>query len=263
MRHAVQRGEICLTYEPSLDLRQGSMAAAKASLMWRHPSHGPLAAAALQPIAERAGLCHALGHWALQQIGAEVARWHAKGLLASIRLKPFANQLDQPDFAGRFRQALAELDLPAAAVDLALDPGLDLDVTSHRLRANLEQLAALGVTLTLTGFGERPIDLPPLLELPIARLELPTDMVALIGRSDMAETALRALIDLGLNLGKELHAEGVETDAQLKFLAAAGCAAATGPLIGPALAARDFGRTLEQRALLTAAGGKRLAGSLH
>jgi predicted signal transduction protein with EAL and GGDEF domain len=255
IRQAAQQGELALTFEPILDLRQGGMASAKASLLWRHPNHGPLAATAFLPIAERAGMTQALGWWSLQQACEQAAGWHRRNQITSLRFQPLAEHLRAPDFVSRLRGLLSRCKLPPIALDLALDPALGFEVTDHRLRANLDQLAVLGVGLTLLGFGDGPVDVAQLLELPIQRLELGPCLVATIGRSRTADIALQALTDLGLRLGKEVAADGVASDEQLRRLVAAGCAAATGPLIGPALPASEFARTLAQRPLIETSRG--------
>ncbi|MGX7708100.1 sensor domain-containing phosphodiesterase [Methylobacterium sp. Gmos1] len=248
LRLALQRGEFALHYQPVFDLAAGRVTAVEALLRWHHPARGLLGPGAFLDLAEETGLAVPLGEWVLRGALRD-ARALPPGMRVVVNVA--GAQLRVPGLAGSVRAALA-----AAGASPAR---LELDVAEAALAegsGRLEELSAFGVGLAFDDFGAGASSLGALRRLPFGRIKLDRTLAAAAASSEGAGL-LRAVVGLGCALGREVVAKGVETEAQLAGLRAAGCAGAQGFLLGrPA----PFG---ELASVIGGAQGGREGGQTH
>ena len=249
LRHAIDRGEITLHYQPIVDLETRSILGAEALIRWQHPLRGLVPASHFIPIAEERGLIGAIGAWVLRQACLQLQRWRVAGL-QPIRM--FINVS-----AASLREKAFLSDVRATLSDAALVPNdLELELTETFLMQDpdntatvLRDLARLGVGIALDDFGTGYSSLSHLRRFPIGTLKVDRSFVqAAITEADDAEIVV-AVVGLGRSLKLQVVAEGVETVAQLSFLLELGCPAAQGHYFSPAVSADDFARLLEHGSL--------------
>lgn len=239
-------GELTLHFQPLVALADGTVVGAEALARWRHPRRGAVGPDVFVPLAERTGLIHPLGRWALKAACAQAAAWErATAAGPRRRLRVAVNvstrQLSRPGFADEVMAALAEADLHPRALELELTEGVLLERTPDVVNA-LDRLASAGVGLVIDDFGTGYSSLGYLRDLPIGSLKIDRGFVRGLPGSESSEAIVDAILALGARLGLAVTAEGVETEAQADFLRARGCPLAQGYLFGRPSPAAEFPR---------------------
>ncbi len=236
LRHAIERGELVLHYQPRVDSRHGQLTGLEALVRWNHPVLGLVLPGEFISIAEEGGLIRTLGAWVLEQACLQWQRWQAgssaspagapapsaplAGLPVSVNLS--AAQLADPQLVPEIRQLLARSGMPAHALELELTES-QLMENAGIAQQQLEALKALGVQLAIDDFGTGYSSLAYLKRFDLDKLKVDRSFVRdmLTSSADMAIT--RAIIALGHTLGLEVTAEGVEDLPTLQALRALDC----------------------------------------
>jgi len=219
LRGAAERGELCLYFQPQIDLAHGRLVGLEALVRWNHPEHGLLAPADFIRMAEETDLIVPVGRWTLREACRQARRWRdaspAAPLLVGVNLSP--RQLAQPGLVAEVAAVLAETELPPEALELEItenavvEPRLDAVGTIRRLRR-------LGVRLAIDDFGTGYSALSYLRELAVDGLKVDRSFVAALGVDPGSLPIVRAITSLGRDLRLTVTAEGVETAAQLRLL---------------------------------------------
>jgi EAL domain-containing protein (putative c-di-GMP-specific phosphodiesterase class I) len=243
MRQGLERGDFRLHYQPQVHMASNSIIGAEALLRWADPEMGEVPPGDFITVAEESGFIVTLGHWVLAQAVNQAAAWHAAGLSMPVSVNVSALQFRQHDFVGQVATALQAAGLPGHLLELELTESIllvDAGEGLERLRA----LADLGVTLAIDDFGTGFSSLGYLKRFPISRLKIDRSFVRGLPGDEIDEGIAQAVIDLGHALKLQVIAEGVETDAQRRFLGDAGCNQYQGFLCAPAVPAEAFERML-------------------
>jgi diguanylate cyclase (GGDEF)-like protein len=243
LRRALERGELALAYQPQLDLRTGRITGVEALARWSHPERGPVPPSEFVPAAEASGLVVPLGAWVLREACRQAAAWRREGLDLTVAVNVSPVQLRHPDLPGMVEEALVASGLAPERLELEVTEGL-LVGTEAGVAERVAGLAARGVGLAIDDFGTGYSSLAYLKRLPARRIKVDRSFVRGIGAEPEGEAVVRAIVGLGHALGKEVVAEGVETEAQLAFLRELGCDAAQGFLLAKPRPAGEVGRLL-------------------
>ena len=232
LRHAVDREELELHYQPLLDLRTGRVVGAEALVRWRRPGHGLLAPAAFIHIAEDSGVAiNSLGGWVISH----AIRWAAERNASTGPLSVSVN------VAARQFASAGFVDLVARELDEAcFPPGmLTLEITESAVMADptaatvvLDNLKKLGVRLSVDDFGTGYSSLAYLQRFPVDELKIDGSFVDGVDTDPADAAIVTAVISLAHTLGLTVVAEGIETQSQLDCLRALGCERGQGFLIG-------------------------------
>ena len=246
LRAGIDAGELVVHYQPVVDLPSRRWTGVEALVRWEHPERGLLAPAAFLPLAEASGLIVPLGRQVLVQACTQVARWGAQVPAAAgmhVAVNVSGRQLSEPDGHEVLGRVLALSGLPPEALVLELtetslaDTSPDVDVALQRLRA-------LGVRLALDDFGTGYASFAYLQRFQPDVVKIDRCFVAALGRSQRDDLLTRSLIDLGLGLGCDVIAEGVETPEQAQALVRLGVRSAQGFLFSTPRTAEDLRRQL-------------------
>jgi diguanylate cyclase (GGDEF)-like protein len=247
LRRALARDELRVVYQPTIDLRTGSVVGVEALLRWAHPTRGLLEPDQFLQVAADTGLIVPIGAWVVEQACLQAARWHRRlaarhPLEISINLA--SGQLDSPGL----------LDTVARAIRRAqVDPGqVCLEITESVVMRNpaatgltLRGLKNLGVDLAVDDFGTGYSSLAHLRRFPLDILKIDGAFVDRLGQGPEDDALVAAVINLAATLGLTAVAEGVETAAQLDLLAALGCHLAQGFLLSRPLPAEGIDALLD------------------
>ncbi len=225
---AIAHDELSLHFQPVCDVRTREIVGQEALLRWAHPAYGAISPAEFIPLAEGSGQIVAIGHWVLDRALAAAATW-ARPWCVAVNLSPA--QFRQADLVEAVQASLDRHQLPGERLELELTEGVLIDDTSRALSV-LRALKRLGVAIALDDFGTGYSNLTYLRVLPIDRIKIDQSFVRDLGTSPQVDAIVRAIIGIGQALGLEVTAEGVETEAQLEFLCAHGCAQVQGYLLG-------------------------------
>ena len=261
MRQALTLGQFRLHYQPQIDLATGRVQGAEALIRWTDPVLGEVSPGEFIPVAEDSGFIIAIGDWVLHQAVAQAADWHRRGLKLVVSVNVSALQFQQPGFVEGVAQALRDAHLPAAALELELTESMLVhDAADALLR--LQALAELGVKLAIDDFGTGYSSLSYLKRLPVNRLKIDRSFVGGLPDDESDVGIVHAVISMGRALHLQIIAEGVETEAQRRFLKKAGCDQFQGFLFAKALDAAAFEARINEPAatrkrlrLIAGAGG--------
>lgn len=241
---ALQRDELVLHYQPLLDLRSGNLHGAEALVRWQHPERGLLGPGAFIAVAEESGLIEALGAWVLERACDQFARWRREGLdIGHVSVNVSSRQLQRKDFFDRAVAALERNRMPATALWLEVTESLFTDAGAVAL---LGRLRALGVGIAVDDFGTGYSSFAYLRTLPISVVKIDRTFVVDVATNTAAATITAAIINMAQALGKEVVAEGVETEAQVAFLKKAGCEVVQGFVVSRPVGADAYAALLRR-----------------
>jgi diguanylate cyclase (GGDEF)-like protein/PAS domain S-box-containing protein len=241
LRGALARGELLLHWQPVV--RQGAIVGAEALVRWNHPQRGLLAPDAFIPAAEESGLIRGIGEWTLEHALSQIGAWQ-RSLPGEpwFALNVSALELAQGEaYVARLREALAAHGVPGAR--------LELEVTERVLMAHLQEnietlqrIGALGVRLAIDDFGTGYSSLAYLRRLPIDKLKIDRAFLRELESNNDDAMIVETIAAMARGLGLQVAAEGVESEAQLRRLLAAGCVEWQGHHFSPPLEAAAFER---------------------
>jgi diguanylate cyclase len=232
LRHAIDREQLRLVFQPVVALPSMRLVGAEALLRWHHPELGAVRPDEFIPVAEESGLISRIGSWVLEQATKQLAEWLAKGhdVWVSVNLSP--KELHAADYAGQVADVLAMYGVPPQR--------LVLEVTEHAVATDLQELIsrlaelrATGVRIALDDFGAGYSSLGQLRTLPVDILKIDHALVAEPeSRTGTAAPLVDVVVRLGHRLGLEVLAEGIGTPAQRAVVEEAGCRLGQGSLFG-------------------------------
>ena len=252
LRHALERGQFHLEYQPQLDLASGAVVGMEALLRWQHPQLGRVPPASFIGLAEEMGLIIPIGDWVLRTACAQARAWQLAGhgpLRLAVNLS--ARQFKQKNLLHAVAQVLADTGLDAAHLELELTESMVMhDV--EQATTIMAKLKALGVQLSIDDFGTGYSSLAYLRHFPIDVLKIDKTFVSDITHSIDDAAIVRAIISLAHSLRLKVIAEGVETEQQLAFLRQHGCDQMQGYLFSRPLAAPAFETLLLEGSMLPA-----------
>lgn len=241
LRHALERHEFELYFQPIVDLSTGRLAGAEALLRWHRPDHGLVSPAAFIPIAEETGLIVPLGAWVLEAACAAAQSWapdadEQLGLPVAVNLS--ARQLREEGLVGQVADVLASTGLSPRRLVLEVTESVLIDDQAQTIRW-LRGLKALGIGLAIDDFGTGYSSLSYLRTLPVDEIKIDRSFLGDLDRAAGA-ALVRGIVELGHSLGLTVAVEGVERREQADAVARFGCDRAQGFLLGRPMPVADF-----------------------
>jgi diguanylate cyclase (GGDEF)-like protein len=232
LRQALAGGQLELFYQPQIDVRGRRVAGCEALLRWRHPAMGLVSPDRFIGLAEETGLIVPIGEWVLRQACLAASGWPEA---SKIAVNVSAVQFRSHDLVAAVVAALHESGLPASCLELEITETVMLHDTDATL-ATLHQLRQLGVQIAMDDFGTGFSSLSYLRRFPFDRIKIDQSFVRELGTQNDCTAIVRAMVNLGRDLGMEITAEGVETREQLEMLERAGCGEMQGYLFSRPIA---------------------------
>lgn len=222
IRDNLVTGNFFLCYQPQFDMLSGKISGVEALLRWRHADGAISTPEKIISIAEESSLILDLDAWVLRKACEQAAKWYREGMSCPrVAINFSAMNLVRDKFAFKVRRALEEYSLPAHLVELELTENV-LQSGPHVVE-ELKALKELGVTLAIDDFGTGYSSLSMLKSLPIDRIKIDKSFVDDVPSSQSDMGIAQAIITMGHNLNLKVIAEGVENDAQWRFLQSIGC----------------------------------------
>ena len=246
LRLALHHGELVLHYQPKTDAARSGITGAEALVRWRHPERGMIPPGDFIPVAEDSGLIVEIGEWVLEQACRDAAAWQRAGLPPT----KIAVNISARQVAARLPRVVATLlaryQLAAEWIELELTESMVMH-GSEGVIAMMDELHTMGIALALDDFGTGYSSLSYLKRFPIDTLKIDRSFIAGIP-DDASDCAIAgAILSMAKQLGHKVIAEGVETEAQLDFLAHLGCDGIQGYLYSRPLPGEDFAKLLKPR----------------
>jgi diguanylate cyclase (GGDEF)-like protein len=223
LRHAIERREFVVHYQPIVDAATGRAIGVEALVRWNHHERGLLAPTHFVDLAEQIGVVDAMGDWVLREACERFRAWRDAGLeLDRLAVNASPRQFRQPDFAAKIARTLAESGLPAGALEIEITESLLLDATAN-VEASIAALKEIGVQIALDDFGTGYSSLAYLRRFPVDVVKIDGSFVKDLPADASSAAIVRAIVSMSHALGKKVVAEGVTGAKQAAFLAASGC----------------------------------------
>jgi diguanylate cyclase (GGDEF)-like protein len=230
LRHAVERSEFELYYQPLVTLESGRITELEALLRWRHPQRGLIPPLDFIPLAEETGLIVPIGQWVLARACADMVGWQQRfprtaPLAISVNLSP--RQFAQPNFVSIVAGTVAAAGLDPHTLKLEITESFAI-AEPARTRELLTELRALGIQIYLDDFGTGYSSLGYLHQLPLDGIKIDRSFVMQMDSGPLYRQLVNTVRDLAMNIGVVAIAEGVENEGQLATLREMGCSSAQG-----------------------------------
>ncbi|MCU0635661.1 MAG: EAL domain-containing protein [Gemmatimonadaceae bacterium] len=228
IRHAIEREEFTLAYQPVVDLQTGCISGAEALVRWEHPTKGCIAPADFIGAAEESGLITDIGRLLLHYAVRDLARFRASGATTlRVAINVSARQLLTTDVAADVAACLQAAGVPGSAMAVELTESV-LAANESLVIARLQALRDLGLRVALDDFGTGYSSLAYLSRFPIDVLKIDKSFIIGAAASDRSNRLTRAIVGIGEGLGMRTVAEGIENNDQLETLRAMGCSLGQG-----------------------------------
>jgi diguanylate cyclase (GGDEF)-like protein len=241
LRHALERNEFVLHYQPQIDISSGCMIGVEALIRWNHPEHGVIFPDQFIPFAEKTGLINPITEWVLHTAITQCRTWQSAGTDVRIAVNVTARS-----FQDLLLVEKLETLLRGEGACLAPDR-IEIEITENVLMEDIEhgakaigRLRNLGVSVAIDDFGTGYSSLAYLKKLPIHSIKIDKSFVLNMTEDDNDAAIVRSTIDLAHNLGYLVIAEGVENQDALGLLESLGCDHAQGYHISHPLPADEL-----------------------
>lgn len=249
LRHALDRGELFLVYQPEVDLRTGTTVALEALVRWQHPTRGLVPPDEFVEIAEETGQILPVGQWVMAEACQQVRRWREAGVPiddTTLAINLTSRELRQDGLIGQISTCLRAADLAPERLCLEVSERI---LTEDVIAATpvLHTLRDLGVQIAIDDFGVGYTSITSWPELTASTLKIDRSLTARLAPPQNALAFIQAFTTLAHTLQMSVCAEGIETSAQLAHVRAAGCDHGQGYLFAPALRVDDVPAFLARR----------------
>jgi len=231
LQHALKAGEFVVFYQPIIDVRSGEVICCEALLRWRHPTRGLVAPLDFIPIAEETGLIVKIGAWVLERACTDAAAWPSH-IRVAVNVSP--KQFQQKNLFESLTHALKQSGLDASRLELEITESTLMD-NSIDVESKVAELMRLGLRLSLDDFGTGYSSLGYLNRFPVKKVKIDQSFTRQMIESSKMRAIIAAVASLTRELEIEMVVEGVDTHAQLAFLATKNIYLIQGFLFSPPL----------------------------
>ncbi|MCB1740250.1 MAG: EAL domain-containing protein [Gammaproteobacteria bacterium] len=250
LRHALERDELIVHYQPQFDVASGRLVGVEALLRWQHPTRGLLSPGHFIEIAEESGLINPIGEWVLGESLADARRWQTAGLrLIRLAVNLSGRQLMSDRLIDRLRADPGQRRTGEAQIELQLEVTESVLLSGPAVVRRLEQLRQMGIDIAIDDFGTGYSSLSRLKHLPIDTLKVDRSFVQNLSEDEDNQAIVAAIVLMSHRLGLKVVAEGVETAEQLAYLAGLQCDEAQGYLFSKAVMAARIETMLREETL--------------
>jgi len=222
LRHALERGEIEVHYQPKIDFGTGRVTGVEALIRWRHPTLGLLMPDRFIALAEEIGEIIPIGYWTLRRVCERARRWHEQGMHLSMAVNLSASQFHQSELVAELGSILKSTGMAPQALELEITESMVMK-DPERAVTIMEALRRMGVRLSIDDFGTGHSSLGYLKRFPINQLKVDRTFVRDLPHNNDDIAITRAVIAMAHSLKMSVVAEGVEHQQQFDLLRAEGC----------------------------------------
>ena len=239
LRSAITKRELALHYQAKIDIASGKLAGSEALVRWPHPTRGLIPPVQFVPLAEETGLIRPMTAHIVEAAIRQQHMWMKAGHALPVAVNLSVRNLYDPHFLEALETLLETWGVPATLIDFEITEGALVDDPDTAKRV-LTRLRQLGSKTSIDDFGTGYSSLNYLVSLPVHALKIDQSFVKQMSKSPEAHSVVASIVSMAHNLGLEVVAEGVETEADLAMLASLGCDKAQGYYISKPIAAADF-----------------------
>lgn len=255
LRHALERDELLLHYQPLLHLSTNVVTDVEALIRWKTAAGALVSPVDFIPLAEETGLIVPIGRWVLITACKQARQWQREGLNLRVAVNLSARQFRDDQLVHTVREALREADLPGHQLKLEITETVVMH-NAEKAARTMAALKELGVGVSMDDFGTGYSSLAYLRRFPLDQLKIDRSFVMDVMVHPDSAAIVHSIIALARNLRMQTVAEGVETPEQRDFLLAAGCDLVQGYLFSSPLPAPQFYEWAVQQRTALLSGGR-------
>ncbi|MFO1372143.1 MAG: EAL domain-containing protein [Candidatus Competibacteraceae bacterium] len=244
LRHALERCEFELYYQPKIEIRSRQICGAEVLLRWNHPQKGRVSPAQFIPLCEEIGLIIAIGEWIIHTACMQAKRWQDQGFLSlriAVNLSPL--QFRQPDLIKQVKNILDTIELSPSKLEFEITESAAMEDINKTI-TTLGIFKSMGLHLSIDDFGTGYSSLSYLKRFPIHTLKIDQSFIHHLNTSFEDAAIVKSIITLAHSLKLSVVAEGVETKEQLDYLCNLDCDEIQGYLFSPPISADEFTKLL-------------------
>lgn len=244
LRHALERCEFELYYQPKIETRSRRICGAEALIRWNHPQKGRVSPAQFIPLCEEIGLIISIGEWILHTACMQAKIWQDQGFSScriAVNLSPL--QFRQPDLIRQVENALNVIGLSSSKIELELTESAAMEDINKTI-ATLNIFKGMGLHLSIDDFGTGYSSLSYLKRFPIHTLKIDQSFIRNLNIGFEDAAIVKSIITLAHSLKLNVVAEGVETREQFDYLCNHECDEIQGYLFSPPISANEFTKLL-------------------
>lgn len=244
LRHALERHQFRLLYQPQLDLVSNTIVGVEALIRWEHPSMGLVSPVEFIPIAESMELIHNIGYWVAEEAIRQAKQWYTASQPLRVGINLSGRQFGDVLLADKLKRMLADAGLPAEYLDLEITESTAME-NPERALALLAELKALGVTLAIDDFGTGYSSLEYLQKYAVDFIKIDRAFVRNLVHNPADQGIVKAVLGIADSLKMRVIAEGVETAEELELLKQLRCHEIQGYFISKPVPADEISALLE------------------
>lgn len=245
LRHALERGEFVLHYQPQVAVEGTCITAVEALLRWQHPERGLLAPGEFISLLEDSGLIIQVGKWVMQTACHQARQWFDAGLPIRVAVNLSVRQFKQPGIVEEVAEILAKSGLPPELLEIELTESMLMESVAVNI-SKLEKLKALGVFIAIDDFGTGASSLSYLKDFPIDTLKICQSFVLNLPHDNDDSAIACAVLSLAQGMNLSSVAEGVENQQQASFLRERNCNYIQGYLFSKPLPVEELEKLLRR-----------------
>jgi diguanylate cyclase (GGDEF)-like protein/PAS domain S-box-containing protein len=246
LKQALKQNELLLYYQPQVDVRSNKIIGAEALVRWKHPKLGLISPGEFIPLAEETGLILPMSEWILKTACSQMKLWLNKGYeLPKIGVNISPKQFQLNNFIETISGILKDTGLKGEYLDFEITESIAMQKENEVISKILE-LRRMGSTVSIDDFGTGYSSLSYLKKFPITTLKIAQQFVSEIQSDSDEEAIVSAIIAMAKNLNLNIIAEGVETEAHVKFLGNQNCHIMQGYFFNRPMPAEEFEEILRK-----------------
>lgn len=220
LRRATVAEAFELHYQPIIDIKTGRITGFESLLRWDRPEHGPVSPVVFIPVAERTALINPIGKWVLTHACRQIVDWQKSlsekfDCVLSVNVSP--RQIQQDNLVNQFADVLTETGMDPKWLKIEITESAVLEDLDSAVRT-LEKLRSLGIRIAIDDFGTGYSSLSTLLRIPIDTIKIDRSFTSTIESDPTAHRIVKAIINMADSLGKDIVAEGIETESQATII---------------------------------------------
>ncbi|WP_435992508.1 bifunctional diguanylate cyclase/phosphodiesterase [Rossellomorea sp. LjRoot5] len=222
LRKVLEFDQLCLHYQPKVDLDTRNIIGVEALIRWEHPTLGMVSPAEFIPLAEETGLIIPIGEWVLREACKQSKEWEETGKGSiPVAVNISVRQIKDGGFVEMVKEILSEYEFEPNRLELEITESImqDFEISTNVLN----QLKKVGVMISMDDFGTGYSSLSNLRHLPIDSIKIDKSFVDDIMEDSNQVSIVKAIIDMSQNMNFTTIAEGIETENQMQFLKRNGC----------------------------------------
>jgi diguanylate cyclase (GGDEF)-like protein len=236
LRCSLGKDEMCLHYQPLINIETGMTTGYEALIRWEHPDRGIVMPNSFIPIAEETGMIVQIGEWVIRQAIDDLVNWD-EHLTVSINLSPA--QMRSSTLVSTLINALARTGVDPSRVCLEITETVLMQDSEANIET-LHKLSGLGIQIALDDFGTGYSSLNYLRSFPFNKIKIDRCFVNDIDTREDCQAIVRSVVSLANSLGMTTTAEGVERPEQFDQLRIEGCGEVQGFLYSKAVPANEL-----------------------